>query len=542
MMRLRALVRDESGIALIAVMALMGLLVVVAVTLTALTSNEVTRSNTSARANSALQAAEAGVDTYVADLTEDTGFFLDYIAAGEARRTYNGAQYPTTAGANANANVSLSPSWGRTATWTYPSNVTTDPGWRTLSGTAYEYLLEVFPNSSLPNDIRVVGIGRPTPTGASPASDTADYRAVEIYVNALSISDFQMLSAKNITYGSSATTTGWVYATLGDNGNPTSICHGGTATDDLFTENTMSSYSGSGCSTKLVSPAREYASNSSPSIRTVINEPITFADLRESQQIAPVSGGEGSIELDAQSNGIDLDNLPTTYNFPVPDAYWLKFRTGTTNNLEIDYCTEYYTTGSGGSKTYSPVAEKQPTCTQVGGAGHYFTLNTGTEEIYTTADVIVSGTVESQVTIYTAGGAKAAGDGSIAAGNVDIGGNISYGTPGSDVLGLVANENVIIACYAGSTLSWTAATISLNGEWASDSDIDSGCSAYSSGSKPSMTFTGSTATDQGGAMGEYTNGTRTYNYDPTLRYLPPPDYPQIPSAFKIMYERQIAVP
>ena len=92
------------------------------------------------------EAAEAGLNVYTADLTEDTGFFLDYVAAGEARRTYNGVQYPATAGANANANVALSPSWSRTATWTYPSDITTDPGWRTVSGTSYQYLLEIFPD------------------------------------------------------------------------------------------------------------------------------------------------------------------------------------------------------------------------------------------------------------------------------------------------------------------------------------------------------------------------------------------------------------
>ena len=55
-----------------------------------------------------------------------------------------------------------------------------------------------------------------------------------------------------------------------------------------------------------------------------------------------------------------------------------------------------------------------------------------------------------------------------------------------------------------------------------------------------MTYTGSTATYGGGSMGGF--NTRTYNYDSTLRYLPPPDYPQIPSALKVLYERQVSVP
>jgi hypothetical protein len=170
----KALLRGESGVVLISVVFLMALLITVGITLTTLTTFEVGRSNTSVLTSNASQAAEGGINTYIADLTEDTGFFLDYLAAGEARRTYNAQQWPATAGANSNANVSLSPSWSRTATWTYPSDITTDPGWRTLSGTSYQYLLEIFPDTSHPNDIRIVSIGRPKPSAQSPASDTAN--------------------------------------------------------------------------------------------------------------------------------------------------------------------------------------------------------------------------------------------------------------------------------------------------------------------------------------------------------------------------------
>jgi len=36
-------------------------------------------------------------------------------------------------------------------------------------------------------------------------------------------------------------------------------------------------------------------------------------------------------------------------------------------------------------------------------------------------------------------------------------------------------------------------------------------------------------------------GTHDYQYDPTLRYLPPPDYPQIPASFTVVYQREIPV-
>jgi hypothetical protein len=143
------------------------------------------------------------------------------------------------------------------------------------------------------------------------------------------------------------------------------------------------------------------------------------------------------------------------------------------------------------------------------------------------------------VTIYTAGNGRAStGDQSYAQGNIVVAGNISYNQPGNDVLGLIAKNSVIIACWqADNNLSWRAATMSLNGTWASDQSVSgSGCTA----TRGSMTFTGSTATYQGGGMGGY--APRTYNYDPTLRYLPPPDYPQIPASFTVLYQREIPSP
>ena len=523
MKHLRSLIHEESGIALIAAVFLVALMGTIAAGLMSLSSLEGQSSSGGVQTNNALQAAESGLNVYVADLTEDTGFFLDDIAAGEARRTYGGVQYPTTAGANATANVALSPSWPRTATWTYPGDITTDPGWRTLSGTNYEYLLEIFPSPDQNNDVRIIAIGRPVPSTEYPASDEANYRAVEEDVNSLSISDFQMLSASDISYGTGSTTTGWVYATDNNAGTPASISDSGTADADLFTENTQSSYSGN---PTLVSPAREYASNSTPSIRTVISQPITFTDLIESPQIAPVTGGEGAIELDAASSGITLN--PTTN---VPNAWWLKFQSGGT--VQVYSCMKATTSNP---TTYYPVDNTQPTCT----LNQTDTLNPAGEDIYSTEDVIVSGVVDAPVTVYTAGGGKAtSGDQTTADGNIVVGGNISYETAGQDVLGLIAEDNVIIACWQpNSALSWNAAAVALTGEWASDfAFTNPSCNAST---KSSMTFTGSIATYKGGSMGGYT--TRTYNYDPTLRYLLPPDFPQIPAAFKVMYERQIPPP
>ena len=167
-----------------------------------------------------------------------------------------------------------------------------------------------------------------------------------------------------------------------------------------------------------MSLARKYATDSSPSIRTVINEPITFSALEESPQIAPVGGGEGAIQLNAAASGITLNPSSS-----IPNAWWLKFQSNGT--VQVYSCMKAYTSSP---TTYYPVEYKSPTCTLY----NTYTLNQTGEDIYTTEDVIVSGVVNGQVTVYTAGGGKASsGDGSYANGDVVIADNISYQTPGA---------------------------------------------------------------------------------------------------------------
>src|SRR5262249_3199798 len=51
--------------------------------------------------------------------------------------------------------------------------------------------------------------------------------------------------------------------------------------------------------------------------------------------------------------------------------------------------------------------------------------------------------------------------------NIVIGGDINPVTSGTDVLGLVAGNEMIIPYWVPQNLTWTAATISENGQWRS---------------------------------------------------------------------------
>ena len=302
--------------------------------------------------------------------------------------------------------------------------------------------------------------------------------------------------------------------------------HSGTATANLFTESTLSSYSGN---TNLVSPARKYATDSSPSIRTVISEPITFSALRQSPQIAPIGGGEGAIQLNAASNGITLTPATKHPERLVAEVPERRHR----RRVQLHESLRRRTARRPTTRS----STQQPTCTFV----QTYTLNPGGEDIYTTEDVIVSGVVNGQVTVYTAGGGKASsGDGSSATGDVVVGGNISYLARAATCSVRLQTQNVIIALLGAQRSAQLARGDDVaQRAWESDYDTP----------EPGLHRADEELDDLHGVdrdlqrrLDGRLRRTRTYNYDPTLRYLPPPDYPQIPAALKVMYERQIPSP
>jgi hypothetical protein len=138
--------------------------------------------------------------------------------------------------------------------------------------------------------------------------------------------------------------------------------------------------------------------------------------------------------------------------------------------------------------------------------------------IYSPQTVIVSGQVVGRVTIGSNN-------------NIDIADNISYGTPGQDVLGLVAANNVYICQYTPDDLTWTAAVIAQSGTWKTWSQ---------DGSHDTMTFTGSSTTADGGSMTMF--NTRVYGYDDNLHQLPPPWFPVIEDSYTTVLFRELPPP
>lgn len=285
-----------------------------------------------------------------------------------------------------------------------------------------------------------------------------------------------MIANRDVSYGSTATTRGKIYAGIDEFGQPHSIAHAGTAYGNLYAEGAIVQ------SPTYLNGARGYSG--SAAVRTVIKNPVNFNSFITSLV---------DIQTEAAAPGGILLNDATV------DAWRLTFNSAGT--VTIASCKAV---GS------NPVGQTSPTCT---------TTSTRTlgavQVIYTNQQVIVTGAVKGMITV-------ASND------DVIIGGATTYVTPGTDVLGLIAKNDVVIPQWAPTNLTWYAATVAQTGQWRSWS---------SDNSHGTMTFTGSTAAALGGYMSMFQ--VRNYNYDPNLQTVQPPHFPVLEEAYTVLSYREV---
>jgi Tfp pilus assembly protein PilX len=468
--------RDEHGSALILVVLLTVILATLGTVLIDVVQADEGRAIAGVQNDAALQAAEAGIDNYVSKLVDDNQYYLHDVAAGESTR--KAGANPTVAGSCSGTPAPAT--WTYGLTWAYPNG---KDQWCPL-GNGYEYNLQVTGTSASSQIVDIIATGRKTGT-------TKGYRILEEQIRPSSVADFQMLANADISYGSTATTNGKVYAGVDSNGVKHSIDHNGTAYGNLYAEGNIT-----GNPTMAGSPvAQQYTS---ANIRTVIKQPIQFSNFTTSLS---------DISRAASLSGISLDNSAA--------AWQLTFVSNGT--VQIAKCS--LTSGNADDVT-------QPTCAAP-----------------TTYPVPANGAIYSQADVVINGGTSTCGSPAItgscvngrvtvaSAQDIIIGDDIDYVQTGDDVLGLIAGNEMIVAKWCPNNLNWRAATIAQTGAWHSSS---------SSQSKGTMVFTGSTATNQGGYMSMF--ATRVYNYDSELSYLQPPWFPTIDFAYTVLLFRELPAP
>lgn len=451
-MRLRRLQSSESGVALVTVVLIGAVMTMLSVIFIDQVTSEGNRSARSVEAGSAFQAAEAGIEDYVAKLTEDRLYFQNFTHPGEAtRRNVAGADVPAGR------------SWTYGSQWTYPTG---KDAWRALPN-GYEYNLMVTPPGVGSEAVRIVGTGRR-------AGDVDGWRSVEVRVRQANVADFRMIANADIAYGSAATTWGKIYAGIDDSGDAHDVTHDGTAYDHIYAEGRVLG------STTLRNGAQKYGSST---IRTVIKNPIRFSSFAFSLV---------EIQRAAQAAGIYLNDATV-------HGWRLTFLSDGT--VRVERCLR---------NAGRHLAERTPICSSP--TTYAVPLNGA---IYVGQSAIVSGQLNGRVTVA-------------ANQDVVVGADISYVTSGDDVLGMIANNEMIVAAWSPYNLSWRGGTISQNGMWRS----------WNSGNTHgTMTFFGSTATNLGGYMSQFQ--TRVYDYDQTLLYLAPPWFPAIEDSYTVQMFREV---
>ncbi len=453
----RLAAKDESGLALVMVIAMVALLGALAVGLLDLVVSETQRSSQAVKRDGSLQAAEAGLDEYISKLVEDNSYYLHIVQAAEPTRKESNGTLITGSG-------SQGTDWDGELTWTYVGS----KHWVSV-GNGYEYSLQVAPPTATATGVLITAWGRPAND-----TNTGDWRALQSSVRPSSVSDFQMMANADITYGTTATTNGKIYAGIDSSGVKHNVTHNGTAYGDIYAEGSVLG------TPTMMNGAKKYGSST---IRSVIANPVSFSGFLVSLV---------NLQSHAQFGGIYLNDA-------TKDAWKLVFQSNGT--VTVQSCTK-----SGGNN----VAYVAPTC------GSVTTYNVPANgAIYSGQSVIVSGTVKGRVTVGSNN-------------NVIIGDNLNYLLGGTDVLGLVAQNDVIVAQYVPTNLTWWAACIAETGQFTSYSQ---------DGSHGTMTFNGGVATNKGGAMSMF--ATRFYNYDPNLLYRSPPWFPTVGDAYTVLMEREI---
>ena len=508
--------RREDGQTLVLVIMLIAMLSLLAALLIDTLLSSQTRSNSSATKADARAAAEAGIDNYVSTLLLDNQYYLQYLAPGEATRQQTVVGSTTCNAASAKVSSVLPPSsptaWPSSSgrSWCYPNG---KDAWVDL-GNGYSYDLETFPGGTPANSsnyLELIATGR-----ANSGGSAEDRQVLQVMIRPASVADYFMMTNADYDLGSTATVYGKVYSA-----QDVHFC--GTGYADVYAEGNVYFTGSCGGTGHLVPPATYYDSNSTPNIRSVIASPINFSSFQTSlDDISRAAKNAGGIYLNNPGGGVVAWQL--TFN----SAGTVSYRT----------CTAGTGRGMGGSTTIDAV---QPQCTGS----------------VTTANVPTNGAIYSEIPVVIGGGTSSCTDpappdgggvGNLSNANcvhghvtvasnqdIIIGDDIGYVSDGNDVLGMMAKNNVYVAEWAPTNLTWRGAVLAENGQRSQSPDAcHNGCHGGT------MTFSGSTASYNQPYMDMF--GTRNYNYDSTLQYLQPPWFPTLPQAYTILLYRNLPNP
>jgi Tfp pilus assembly protein PilX len=470
---LKRIIQREDGIAMATVIIMISVMTLLSIVLIDQVRTESNRSAASVKSDAAYQAAESGINDYMAKLVDDPQFYDHFVANGESTRrqcsSFNTSGLCTASGST----VSPGGTWASGVGWTYPNGKNT---WYNGTGSTttignYAYNLMIAPPSGANSRdyVTVVSTGCIQDAGVTPlvCDSSVPQRSIEVHLKTTTPADFAFMYGQTPTqWGQTAATYGRIYVApkLNSSGaivDPGNICHDGTAYGDLMSE------------AGLVNPSRCYGNTATyPSPLNGSNASVTLAgtpapqiyDTAHTPHASCPYGSNPACPLKSAvkfssfvSSLTDVSNsaamnTPTT-NFDVSGAAWrIMFYagSGTAGTVSIWRCnsasasqTNAYSapTGCNSTPTYSGPLPKNGS-------------------IYTRQDAIIyyssdtNAVVNGHVTVASGG-------------DIVVGTNIhyqsEYGGANDDVLGLIAKNNVWVARFAPDTLFWRAAVIAQTG-------------------------------------------------------------------------------
>jgi hypothetical protein len=372
MKKLRTLLAREDGIALATVMAMMVIMTALAVALMSQVTDETTRSGAAVTSDAIFQAAEAGINDYIAKLTDDVLYYDHCVAKGESTRMR--ADTHALVG-HAVATSSCDPggasAWPAGVRWTYPNHKdwwyagTGSGGSNSTTLRGYAYNLEVTPPY--------------TPVGAQPGADYIDVvstgckvvnpdatplqcdsrfakRAIEVHLVRTTPADFQYMMT-NMTSSDpcwASTIYGRMYST-GD----IQVC-GATFYGNVMAEGLVRVRSGYPNPPNVVYPGRIYDQNH-PDIRTVLKNPLSFNDLLGAVSLIQNNAKENT-NLRGQASS--ANDIGTAFDDSTASAWRINFTSdgkvqvwkcvnSTLPEANIPYCNDVKLTNSPSVKLYS---------------------------------------------------------------------------------------------------------------------------------------------------------------------------------------------
>jgi Tfp pilus assembly protein PilX len=318
--------KNEDGMALATVVAMIAILTILGVALIDQVTNESTRAAEAVKSDAVYQAAESGINDYIAKLTEDSQYYDHCVAKGEStRRSSVGVDVPASTN-TASCLPGGESFWTAGRSWTYPyatnrwfgGTGNTSGNSTALRGYAYNLMVTPPSKTAGTNYLTIVSTGckvvdmNATPLQCDTGRTGAPKQALEVRIRPMTPADFQYIvppmDSNDPCYASN------IYGTMYSSGSIYTC--GAHVYGMLEAENYVS-----GSYTLVGSTSRIYDKNH-PDIRSVVKNPFAITDFGASPSSIKRLAGT---------------NVPTT-DFEDADAAAWRINFASTGNVQAWKC------------------------------------------------------------------------------------------------------------------------------------------------------------------------------------------------------------